>query len=150
MIQGNKAEPELESYVDEAAKNRLLIVNIESRPAIEALDEILAVPGLDSVLIGPHDLSCSLGVPEQYEHPDFLAACKLIFKKARASGVGAGIHFWGSIEQQSRFLTMGANMLIHSADLSLFQKHLTLELAAIRHSVGLADESRTTRADVTR
>jgi 2-keto-3-deoxy-L-rhamnonate aldolase RhmA len=134
MLDGASPEPELQAYIQESAASRLLIVNIESTPAIEALDSILAVPGLDAVLIGPHDLSCSLGVPEQWDHPKFLHACELIFRKARAAGVGAGIHFWGSVEQQARFLELGANMLIHSADISLFQKHLRLELDAIRQA----------------
>ncbi len=149
MLEGNLVEPELEAYVNDAAKSRLLIVNIESLPAIEALDEILAVSGLDGVLIGPHDLSCSLGLPEQYDHPDFLAACESIFRKARGAGIGAGIHFWGSVEQHTRLLKMGANLLIHSADISLFQKHLRLELSAIRQAAGLADGIQSTRSNVT-
>ncbi len=141
MLDGASPEPELDAYIREGAANRLLIVNIESTPAIAALDEILAVPGIDAVLIGPHDLSCSLGVPEQWEHPRFLAACETIFRKARAAGIGAGIHFWGDVEQQVRFLSLGANLLIHSADISLFQKHLRLELEAIRVAAGLAATS---------
>jgi 2-keto-3-deoxy-L-rhamnonate aldolase RhmA len=88
------------------------------------------------VLIGPHDLSCSLGVPERYDHPTFLAACETIFRRARAAGVGAGIHFWGGVEQQIDFLQRGANLLVHSADISLFQKHLRAELGLIRQAIG--------------
>lgn len=147
MLEGAAPEPELDAYIQQGAANRLLIVNIESVPAIEALDDILAVPGLDAVLIGPHDLSCNLGVPEQWDHPKFLAACETIFRKARAAGIGAGIHFWGDVSQQARFLKLGANMLIHSADISLFQKHLRLELDAIRSATGLsADAASSTTA----
>jgi 4-hydroxy-2-oxoheptanedioate aldolase len=142
MLAGCAVEAELESYLENAAAERLLVVNIESVPAIEALDEIVAVPGLDGVLIGPHDLSCSLGIPEGYEDPRFLAACETIFRKARAAGVGAGIHFWGRVEEQARFLKLGANMLIHSADISLFQKHLRADLNAIRRAAGLDTEAR--------
>ena len=148
MLEGAKVEPELKSYMDDDAKNRLLIINIESVPAIEALDEILAVPDLDAVLIGPHDLSYSLGVPEQWEHPKFLSACETIFRKARAANVGAGIHFWGSMEQQVRFLKLGANMLIHSADIILFQQHLRTELEAIKKAAGLAGENQVNRGDL--
>ncbi len=146
ILEGAKIESELDTYISDGAKDRLLIVNIESIPAIEALDEILAVPGLDGVLVGPHDLSCSLGVPEQYDHPDFLSACETIFRKARKAGVGAGIHYWGDIDQQTNFLKLGANMLIHSADITLFQKHLTAEIKAIRDAAGLksaTDDDRT-------
>jgi 4-hydroxy-2-oxoheptanedioate aldolase len=140
MLAGESVEPELENYIREQAAKRLLIINIESVPAMDALDEILQVPNLDGVLVGPHDLSCSLGVPEQYNHPTFLDACETIFRKARTANVGAGIHFWGDADQQTRLLKLGANMLIHSADISLFQKHLPLELAAIRKAVGLSNE----------
>jgi len=148
MLHGAEVEPELQSYLANGAKDRLLIVNIESVPAIEALDDILAVPDLDGVLIGPHDLSCSLGVPEQWEHPKFLSACETIFRKARAANVGAGIHFWGALEQQVRFLKLGANLLIHSADITLFQKHLRAELEAIRKAAGLCSATGEARADI--
>ena len=148
MLGGAKVEPELETYIDKGANERLLIVNIESVPAINALDSILAVPGLDGVLIGPHDLSCSLGVPERYDHPDFLAACETIFRKARSAGVGAGIHFWGEPAQQARLLQMGANLLIHSADITLFKKHLQAELKAIKQAAGLQEEGRARPAEI--
>lgn len=148
MLDGKAPEPALASYMEAGAANRLLIVNIESVPAIEELDAILAVPGLDAVLIGPHDLSCSLGVPEQWDHPKFLEACETIFRKARAAGIGAGIHFWGDVSQQARFLNLGANMLIHSADISLFQKHLRLELEAIRKTAGISGEGTSASAAI--
>jgi 4-hydroxy-2-oxoheptanedioate aldolase len=148
MLEGAEIEPELKSYIEDYAKNRLLIVNAESISAVEALDEILAVPDLDAVLIGPHDLSCSLGVPEQWEHPKFLKACETILGKARAAGVGAGIHFWGSLEQQVRFLKAGANLLIHSADILLFQKHLRIELDAIKKTSGLCNSTGDIQEDI--
>ena len=133
MLDGSASvEPELAAYQSRGAEQRVLIINIESVPAIAALDELLKVPDVDAVLIGPHDLSCSLGIPEQYHRPEFLAACETIFRKARAAGVGAGIHFSEGPEQHHRFISMGANLLIHSADITLFQKHLRTELAAIR------------------
>jgi 4-hydroxy-2-oxoheptanedioate aldolase len=140
-LTGAPFERELEDYA-RRRNTAALIVNIESVPALDALDEILAVPDLDAVLIGPHDLSCSLGMPEQYDRPEFLAACETIFRKARAAGVGAGIHSWGSVEAQSRYLRCGANLLIHSADLTLFQKHLRLELAAVKQAAGIGSEAR--------
>ncbi|MEM7475602.1 MAG: aldolase/citrate lyase family protein [Planctomycetota bacterium] len=135
MLAGETAEQELEDYVARSAGERLLIVNIESVPAIEALESILAVPDLDGVLIGPHDLSCSLGIPEQYENPKFLDACETIFSKARAAGIGAAIHFWGTADQQLRLIELGANMLIHSGDIMLFQKHLQAELNAVKAGI---------------
>ncbi len=127
---------ELSAYLAHRNEGHSLIVNIESTPAIDQLDEILAVDGLDGVLIGPHDLSCSLGIPEQYGHPEFLAAVSGVFHRARERGVGAGIHFMGEVGEQIRWLQAGANMLIHSGDITLFAKHLRADLDAIRGATG--------------
>ncbi|HEY2252562.1 MAG TPA: aldolase/citrate lyase family protein, partial [Planctomycetaceae bacterium] len=93
-------EPELLAYLDQRNGDKILIANIESVPAIENLHDICCVPGLDAVLIGPHDLSCSLGIPEKYDHPRFQEAVATIFGIARNHGVGAGIHFWLGLEHE--------------------------------------------------
>ncbi len=82
----------LTDYLGARNADRTLIINIESVPALEALDEILAVPGLDAVLVGPHDLTTSLGIPEDYRHPQFVEAVDMIITKARGHNIGAGIH----------------------------------------------------------
>ncbi len=135
-LAGEAFEPTLEEYVRER-NPQPLIINIESVPAMRALDEILAVPDLDAVLIGPHDLSCSLGMPEEYERPEFLAACETIFRKARAAGIGAGMHFSGSVEQTARFHQLGANLLIHSSDITIFGTHLCAEIAEVKRLRGI-------------
>ncbi len=129
-------EPELEGYLAERNAASALIVNIESTPALAALDEILAVPGLDAVLIGPHDLTCSLGIPEQYQHPRFDEAVRTIVRKARAAGVGAGIHYWLGTEQEISWSKDGLNLIIHSTDSVLFANALRSELAALREALG--------------
>ena len=101
-------------------------------PAIENLDHILDVPELDAIQIGPHDLTTNLGIPEQYEDPQYLNLLESIFKKTRAKGIGAGIHAWGNIEYQSRLLSMGANMLIHKADAIFVEEGLKSEIKQIR------------------
>jgi 4-hydroxy-2-oxoheptanedioate aldolase len=138
LLAGKSVEPVLRRYIEKNNAQHVLVVNVESVPAVEALDEILAVPGLDGVLVGPHDLSCSLGIPEQYDHPRFIATVNKIINKARAASVGAGIHFWGNLEQEVAWLKSGLNMLIHSGDITLFAKHLRAELAAIKTGVSPA------------
>ena len=142
ILLGGEINPDLDQYLKSRNDDHLMIVNIESVPAVEALDELLDVPGLDAVLIGPHDLSCSLGVPEQYDDPKFMKAVATIFEKARNRNIGAGMHFTGPPEKQLEFLDAGANMIIHSADISLFGKHLRSELRHIKESVGDKDRSR--------
>src|SRR5690606_3918374 len=109
-------EPTLADYIHQQNQENVLIVNIESVPAMEALDEILSVEGLDGVLVGPHDLSCSLGIPEQYQHPLFIESVETIIRKAKARKVGAGIHMWEEVgaEQEILWAKKGANLIMHS------------------------------------
>src|SRR5690606_34627793 len=65
-------------YLTRFNENNVMIVNIESIPALDALDQILAVPDVDALLIGPHDLSVNLGVPEQYDSREFKEAVSLV------------------------------------------------------------------------
>lgn len=132
----NTLEPELKRYLEARNEDVLLILNIESVPAVESLDQILAVPGVDAVLIGPHDLSCSLGIPEQYGHPRFAEAVKTIFTKARAHGVGAGIHYWESLEVEIGWGQAGGNLIMHSSDVALFGQGLKRDLEALRAALG--------------
>jgi 4-hydroxy-2-oxoheptanedioate aldolase len=132
----NSLQPQLRTYIDERAAERILIANIESVPAMENLEALCAVSGLDAVLIGPHDLSCSLGIPEQYGDPRFEGAVKTIFRIARARGIGAGIHYWLGLEQEIEYAKAGGNLIMHSSDLTLFSKTLKAEIEALRKALG--------------
>jgi 4-hydroxy-2-oxoheptanedioate aldolase len=112
--------------------DKILIINIESVPAIDHLDEICSVEGLDAVLIGPHDLSCSLGIPEQYEHPRFVEAIQTVFRIAREHRLGAGIHSAFSIERELEFARAGANLFMHNSDVNLVSRALKAEIALLR------------------
>jgi 2-keto-3-deoxy-L-rhamnonate aldolase RhmA len=111
------------------------MINIESVPAIEQLDTILAEPGLDGVIIGPHDLSISLGLPEQYDNPRFEDAVGKIISKAREKGLGVGIHFSGEAELQIKWAKAGANIIMHSSDIALFQQRLKDDFTEIRRAL---------------
>jgi 4-hydroxy-2-oxoheptanedioate aldolase len=131
----NTLEPELREYLEKRNGDKILIANIESIPAIENLPEICSVPGLDAVLIGPHDLSCSLGIPEQYTHPRFDEAVRKIFKIAREHNVGAGIHYWLGLEQEITWSQAGGNLVMHSSDLASFSRTLKREIEQLRKAL---------------
>jgi 4-hydroxy-2-oxoheptanedioate aldolase len=125
-------EPELRSYLEKRNADVICIANIESVAAIENLESIVRVPGLDAVLIGPHDLSCSLGIPEQYTHAKFDEAVRTIFRIARAARIGAGIHFWESLDREVAWSQAGGNLIMHSSDLAIFRDTLKSELKTLR------------------
>ena len=97
---------------------------------------VSSMKGIDGVLIGPHDLSCSLGLPEQYDHPTFLKAAETILTKARNAGIGAGVHYWGTTEESTRLIGMGANLFIHKADAIFLREGLHREIEALREALG--------------
>ncbi len=132
-------EPILDEYISERNCDNVLIVNIESRPAMDCLNDILKVPGLDAVLVGPHDLSCSLGIPEQYTNPTFVEAVDEIIRKSCEHDMSVGIHLIlpeSGIEQEIRWAQAGANLIVHSADAIAFSNTMRKELEHIKDALG--------------
>jgi 4-hydroxy-2-oxoheptanedioate aldolase len=129
-------EPELAGYLRSRNEGTVCIVNVESVPAVENLDAILDVEELDAVFIGPHDLSCSMGLPEQYDHPRFNKAVIDIIERARAKGKGAGVHFSEGLEPQIEWGRAGANLMVHSSDFAVAGKGLKQDIGALRVALG--------------
>lgn len=124
-------------YLRDRNRHNTLIINVESVPALGRLDELCSVEGLDAVLIGPHDLSVSLEIPEQYDHPRFKEAVLRILRTARAHGLGAGIHHWYDLEQEMYFIReSGANLVTHSYDRSFATEALRRNLGTMRAAFG--------------
>jgi len=79
------------AYGDEA-QAPLLVAMIESARAVQELDSILQVPGLDALLIGPYDLSASMGLTARFEAPEFIATLAEVRSLATRRGIACGIH----------------------------------------------------------
>ena len=77
-----------------AAMNRetFLVVQIETGEAVARLEELLSVPGVDAALVGPTDLSVSLGVAGQMDHPTLTSAIEQTLAACQAHGVIPAIH----------------------------------------------------------
>jgi len=139
FLNGEKEfEPQLDAYIRNQNEDNLLFANIESIPAVNNLDEILEVPGLDVVLVGPHDLTCSLGVPEQFDSPIFLREVERIIKKSRKAGIAVGVHasYDGALEQQMQWADLGANLIIHSGDINRFSQAMRDDMSLLRSKLG--------------
>lgn len=108
----------VDEYLLASNRSTFVVVQIETAEALEALDEIVAVPGIDSLLIGPWDLSGALGVLGQVEHPLVLAAEERVIAAAHAAGLwvgGAG----GSPEYTARFIQRGVDWIHVGVDYDL-------------------------------
>jgi 2-keto-3-deoxy-L-rhamnonate aldolase RhmA len=80
-------------YMKKANEETLLLIQIESPIGIKNIDDLLAVEGIDAAFIGPNDLSQSLGIMGQFEHPDFIAALDKIISAANKRQKFCGAHF---------------------------------------------------------
>ena len=78
--------------IDHYNANLMRVVQIETVRAVEAIDEILSVPGFDTVMIGPADLSISLGVPGNMDHPKMIGTIETIRDACIRHGIVPGIH----------------------------------------------------------
>lgn len=80
-----------EMYAAEAQQS-FVVAQIESAEAVAQLDEICSVHGLDAVMVGPYDLSASLGHTGELDHPEVQKAVKRVIESCRAAGVPSGLH----------------------------------------------------------
>jgi len=81
-----------DAYVEAGNRDSLLMVQIEHIDAVDHIEEIVSVPGIDGTFIGPYDLSMSMGLTGQLDHPEMQAAKKRVLEATRARGLAAGIH----------------------------------------------------------
>lgn len=81
-----------EKYKRWSQEESVVIVQIEHKDAVNNFEEITSVPGVDGFIVGPYDLSGSLGVPGNFTHPMMINALNDIRKKAKLTKASAGFH----------------------------------------------------------
>jgi 2-dehydro-3-deoxyglucarate aldolase len=84
--------PGFKEYLKWQNDGPLVIVQIEHESALDNLENIFAVKGVDGFIIGPYDLSCSMGMPGEFERPEFISAVQRILKAGLKAQCPAGIH----------------------------------------------------------
>lgn len=98
----------------------VVIVQIEHKDAVNELESILAVPGVDGFLIGPYDLSCSLGTPGEFERPEFVGAMTRIRETGRRLGCTAGLHVVEpDLQQLEQAVRDGYTFIAYSVDIRM-------------------------------
>ncbi len=107
-----------QNYVDTANENISVVVQAEHINAVENIEAIVQVPGVDGVLVGPYDLSASLGRLGQVDHPDVIEAIDHITKTCLAAGVRLGI-FGVSAEAVRPYMERGYTLITAGVDMML-------------------------------
>ena len=122
---------EVKDYLADRNRSCIVIIGIESVPAVENLEAILDVPGVDAIFVGPHDLSVSVGVPEQYDHPAFEAAMMRIVDTCNARNVPVAIHVFNQ-PMATKWMKAGGRFVLHLSDVMAMSEGFRQEFNALR------------------
>lgn len=107
-----------DEYIKEMNENIFVVIQIEHINAVNDLDDILTIPGLDSIVIGPQDLSGSMGLLGQVDHPDVVRVIETIIAKTRAAGVFLGMGMGADADYAIRWARKGVQWVQLGCDFS--------------------------------
>lgn len=122
-----------QDYTDHADETVVTMAMVETQEALDNLDEILGVNGLDAVFVGPSDLGQSLGYGPgmDREEPEVVEAVDRVLAAARGRGLAAGI-FAGTPEYASRMVEKGFRFVNVSSDARLMASAATETVSALK------------------
>jgi len=123
--------PQPVEYLKEANANTTVICQIESEKGLQNLEAIAAVPGVDILWVGHFDLTQSMGIVAQFQHPRFQEALRRVADTARQHGKAAGIQP-GSREQLAEWRQAGYNVISWGSDISVYRGALAAGVSAVR------------------
>lgn len=110
----------------------VLVAQVEHIDALDHLDDILGHPGLHATMLGPYDLSASMGLPGRFDHPDVVDAIRRVREAADRHGIPAGTHVVEPDPAQLRLaLDQGHRMVAYSVDFRMLAVAARAGLAAL-------------------
>lgn len=118
--------------------NTLVCIQIEDIDGVKNVDDILSVDGVDAAFVGLYDLSASLGLTGEFDHPNLQDAIDSVREACRAHGVVPGVHVvQPDIDKARRYLDEGYRMIAYSLDVTMLAQMAKQGLNAVR---GHADD----------
>jgi 2-dehydro-3-deoxyglucarate aldolase len=120
LARAQKYGTDFEGYKKWSQRQSIVIVQIEHINAVENMEAILGVPGVDGFIIGPYDLSGSLGAPGQFDHPEMIRALDRVKKITKKMNALSGFHsvppdpeaFQDKIKEGYKFLAYSLDSLM--------------------------------------
>lgn len=116
---------------NERCPNTVFIPMIESVEGVQNLELICSIPGVHAVFVGPNDMTVNMGIPNEYDHPDFVALMKRVIDTADRKHVAAGCWF-GQREQALRTIAQGARLVVYSNDSVLLKEAIASSFGELR------------------
>ena len=105
-------------YFKSANNETMIIAHIEGVEGINNLNEILSVSGIDVIFIGPYDLSQSLGIPGEVNHPLVTEKMKEVVTKCRKNNIAVGT-FADDIQTAKKWISLGVQYMSFSVDVGI-------------------------------
>ena len=118
-------------YLEARNRDNICIIGIESQAAVDNLDAILGVPGIDAIFVGPNDMSISLGVPDDYAQEVYKTTVKGIIDRCEASGLPTLVHHQ-TPELSEYWIQQGARFVLHGTDRRAMAEGLRTEFSRLR------------------
>jgi 2-keto-3-deoxy-L-rhamnonate aldolase RhmA len=119
------------------SRDTVFVPMIESVRAVQNLDAVCAIPGVAAVLVGPNDLTVTMGIPDEYDHPDFVAIMQQIIDVAARHKVAAGCYV-SRLDQAQRTVRQGARFVPYGSDLQFIREGLGHGLSRLSEKTGSA------------
>lgn len=124
------AGPTVEKLAEQNERTTLF-AQIETADGVANAEEIASIDGVDCLWVGHFDLSCSLGIPAQFDHPDFLAAIEQVLAACDKHGKSAG-RLVPDVDSGIEFFKQGFDFIAYQADAWAWGDAVAAGLTAIR------------------
>jgi 2-keto-3-deoxy-L-rhamnonate aldolase RhmA len=135
LARAQKFGPGFQDYLQWQKDGPVVIVQIEHQDALAHLDDIFSVPGVDGFIIGPYDLSCSMGMPGEFERPEFKAAMQRILATGLRMNFPAGLHLVEPDPARlAKLIEDGYRFIAYSVDVRMMDVTARIGVATVRES----------------
>jgi 2-keto-3-deoxy-L-rhamnonate aldolase RhmA len=108
----------LKEQIEQFNKNTMIVLQIERKKAIDDIESLVSINGVDAALIGPNDLSISLGIPGEFTHPTMVEAIQNVVNNCERFHIAPGIHV-GDMKTLLQWKDRGMKILTYSTDAAL-------------------------------
>ncbi len=123
------------SYLEERNRNSIAIIGIESVAAVNNLEAILDVPGIDGIFVGPNDMSISLGIPDDYDRTEYKETVKRVIDTSEARGIATLVHHQ-TPELSIYWIEQGARFVLHGTDRRAITEGFRSDFSKLRSAAG--------------
>ncbi len=128
---GMEKEQTMAEYFEECNRETMLIPQCETAECLEQIEEVVKIPGVDGIFVGPYDLSTALGKPGQFQDPEMIEAVERIRKACAAAGKPCFIYA-DSTEKGKKYLSEGFDTITLSMDAILLIQAMKQMIAEVK------------------